>query len=119
MAKPDKPPAEEIDGNTKTGRVFYWNGSSGWIKRDGVENLPTASAGRVSLAENFLDDIDTSEIRNGVRVSFVTTKHLPYIARSVKVIGDDFAQPLAKAEPLPALEPEIEETSYDSPSPRG
>lgn len=93
MAKPDIPPAEEIDGGVKTGRVFYWNGASGWIAREGVENLCTAEAGRVSLAENFLDNIDTSEIKNGVRVSFVTTKGMHYIARSVQVIAEGEVTP--------------------------
>lgn len=50
-----------------TGTVYYWNGKSGWIKRDGVSDEPTDDAWDLML---LAEDISSGTVDQNCSVSF-------------------------------------------------
>jgi hypothetical protein len=67
-----------------TGVVYYWNGQSGWIEQNGVENEPTGDANDVMC---LTDNLSSGVLIRGAQVSFQITEPQIWIARNIQVTG--------------------------------
>lgn len=83
-----------------TGKVVYWNGDSGWIKQDGVENRSTAEGHDVMLLSRFLPK-EGANIVLGSSLEFDIAAD--GTARNISLVGERPDRPEQPPEPAPPV----------------
>jgi hypothetical protein len=69
-----------------TGTCYYWNGSSGWIKQTGVEEMPTVQSNDCMIVSTEAAAAD-GVVAQGCTVNFsIDADHEPWLARDIVVI---------------------------------
>ncbi len=65
-----------------TGTIIYFNGMSGWIRQEGVSDLPTSQSNDVIF---LAEDVASGTPALGASVSFSAETDMPWMAYGITV----------------------------------